>query len=151
MTSRARHARPVPPPPFLRVLRRLGLTASAGAALVAAGASQAGAQPLAAQPVAPVGPSAQPAAQIGPFDLAAAVRGTGEGLDQTVHGLGPVVKGLPVNPLAPGAFNPLDNGVGTRIGDFKPVGTQLLTGSLAKGGKVKDIPVVGMATGLLPG
>ena len=39
----------------------------------------------------------------------------------------------------------------TQIADFKPVGTTLLTGALSNGGALKDLPLVGTLTRVLPG
>lgn len=68
----------------------------------------------------------------------------------TASGLGPM-KNMRLNPLAGTKANPLDNTVGTQIADFKPVDTGAVTGSLADGGAVKDLPVAGMVASLLPG
>lgn len=144
MASHARHARhartvPHPPPPFARNLVRVGLTVSAGAALVAgsaAGASAAGA--------------GQARAQFGRTDVLAAVEGTHIALEKSLEGLTPVLKNLPTDPLANTGVDPLDNGARTQVADFKPVGTSLATDPLAKGGHVGDLPVVGAAANLLP-
>ncbi|MFE7116813.1 hypothetical protein ACFU99_15495, partial [Streptomyces sp. NPDC057654] len=65
-------------------------------------------------------------------------------------GIGPV-KNLRLDPLARTGSDPLDNGVGTQIADFKPVGTDLLTGPVTNGGGLKDLPVAGPVVDLLPG
>lgn len=142
MASHARHARhartvPHPPPPFARNLVRVGLTVSAGAALVAgsaAGASAAG----------------QARAQFGRTDVLAAVEGTHIALEKSLEGLTPVLKNLPTDPLANTGVDPLDNGARTQVADFKPVGTSVATDPLAKGGHVGDLPVVGAVANLLP-
>ncbi|WP_374986123.1 hypothetical protein [Streptomyces fradiae] len=68
--------------------------------------------------------------------------------DVLPHVVGPV-KHAKLNPLAGTGVNPLDNGVGTQIADFRPVDTASTTGSLAG---VQDVPVVGpLLGGLLPG
>ncbi|MCZ2527948.1 hypothetical protein [Streptomyces sp. HB2AG] len=64
---------------------------------------------------------------------------------------------LPVNPLHHGGFNPLDNSVGTRVADLRPVSTADLTGPIAHGASLNDLAsdavgtAGGAAGGLLPG
>nr|WP_184346193.1 hypothetical protein [Streptomyces olivoverticillatus] len=143
MASHARHARsaPVPPPRLRRTLRRVGVTVSAGAALVAAGAAEA----QAAQ-----GPQA-PRAQLGRTDIAAAFQGTGIALEKSVQGLSPVVKTFKYHPLAATPVDPVDNGIGTKIADFKPISTQALTNPIHSTGQLRDLPLVGQLLGILPG
>ncbi|MBG0852947.1 hypothetical protein I2W78_14105 [Streptomyces spinoverrucosus] len=62
--------------------------------------------------------------------------------------VGPVA-GLKPNPLAGTGVDPLDNGVGTQLADFKPMTSQALTGPVAQAQSVGTIPVAGQATGLL--
>ncbi|MCT9010830.1 hypothetical protein [Streptomyces rhizosphaerihabitans] len=59
------------------------------------------------------------------------------------------VEGLKPNPLAGTGVDPLDNGVGTQVADFKPLSSQALTGPVAQAQSVGDIPVLGQMTGLL--
>ncbi|MCX4988851.1 MULTISPECIES: hypothetical protein [unclassified Streptomyces] len=59
------------------------------------------------------------------------------------------VEGLKPNPLAGTGVDPLDNGVGTQLADFKPLSSQALTGPLAQAPSVGRIPVLGQVTGLL--
>ncbi|MEU1198334.1 hypothetical protein ABZ446_19135 [Streptomyces sp. NPDC005813] len=74
-----------------------------------------------------------------------------EALTGTVgHVTGPV-EGLKPNPLAGTGVDPLDNGVGTQLADFKPLSSQSLTRPLAQAPSVGSIPVLGQATGLLHG
>ncbi|CAL9470625.1 hypothetical protein SUDANB105_02815 [Streptomyces sp. enrichment culture] len=61
---------------------------------------------------------------------------------------GPVA-GLKPNPLAGTGVDPLDNGVGTQLADFKPLTSQALTGPVAQAQSVGAIPVVGDVVGLL--
>ncbi|NEB81605.1 hypothetical protein G3I40_41305, partial [Streptomyces sp. SID14478] len=68
----------------------------------------------------------------------------------TTYGLGPA-KDLKLNPLAGTGVDPLDNAVGTQVSDFKPVSTAAVTGPLASGSSLSELPVVGTATDLLPG
>jgi hypothetical protein len=55
---------------------------------------------------------------------------------------GPVA-GLKPNPLAGTGVDPLDNGVGTQVADFQPVGTQTLTRPLAQARSLGGVPLVG--------
>ncbi|MGW3288074.1 hypothetical protein ACWDR3_25920 [Streptomyces sp. NPDC001002] len=61
---------------------------------------------------------------------------------------GPVAD-LKPNPLAGTGVDPLDNGLGTQLADFKPLATQALTGPVAQAESIGSIPVVGPVTGLL--
>ncbi|AVH56865.1 MULTISPECIES: hypothetical protein [Streptomyces] len=61
------------------------------------------------------------------------------------------VEGLKPNPLAGTAVDPLDNGVGTQLADFKPLSSQALTRPVAQASSIGSIPVLGQATGLLHG
>ncbi|MEV4449665.1 MULTISPECIES: hypothetical protein [Streptomyces] len=63
---------------------------------------------------------------------------------------GPIA-GLKPNPLAGTGVDPLDNGVGTQLADFKPLSSQALTGPLAQARSVGSVPVVGQALGSLGG
>ncbi|MEV0324012.1 hypothetical protein ACIBKX_11630 [Streptomyces sp. NPDC050658] len=127
------------PKSLTRALVRVGLTVTvAGAALGAGGAGSAGAAP---EPAAPSATDDVSAAGAG---LLQAVQGA------TASGLGPA-KDLKLNPLAGTGVDPLDNAVGTRIADFKPISTAAVTGPLAGGDSLDELPLVGPATGLLPG
>ncbi|GAA3221127.1 hypothetical protein GCM10020256_27750 [Streptomyces thermocoprophilus] len=66
------------------------------------------------------------------------------------HVTGPVA-GLKPNPLAGTGVDPLDNGVGTQLADFKPLSSQALTGPVAQAESLGAIPGVGQVTGLLGG
>ncbi|GLX53725.1 hypothetical protein Shyhy01_66740 [Streptomyces hygroscopicus subsp. hygroscopicus] len=66
------------------------------------------------------------------------------------YATGPIA-GIKPNPLAGTGVDPLANGVGTRIADFKPVGTQMLTAPIAEAESVGELPVVGQVVGLLGG
>ncbi|MDN3262692.1 hypothetical protein QWJ26_23380 [Streptomyces sp. CSDS2] len=55
---------------------------------------------------------------------------------------GPVA-GLKPNPLAGTGVYPLDNGVGTQVADFQPVGTQMLTRPLAQARSLGSVPLAG--------
>ncbi|WP_433857930.1 hypothetical protein [Streptomyces kronopolitis] len=127
------HARPKPSR-IPRTLLRAGLVLSAaGAALAAGGAASA---------------SAAPASATDTGATASAL--TGALLHSVGGGIGPV-KDLKIDPLANTPVDPLANAVGTQIADFKPVGTNLLTGPLAGGGTLRNLPLVGTLTKVLPG
>ncbi|WP_030210336.1 hypothetical protein [Streptomyces sp. NRRL S-87] len=64
--------------------------------------------------------------------------------------LGPV-KALQVDPLANTGVDPLDNGVGTSVGDFKPLSTTAVTDTITKGAKIGELPGVALLSPLLPG
>ncbi|MFE3325280.1 hypothetical protein [Streptomyces sp. NPDC059176] len=118
----ARHK--APKAPRRSLLRSAGLTVTAAGAAIAAGAG------------------ASQAAQVGDLEPPAAVQGVQSGVG---HATGHV----PVNPLAHTGVDPLDNGVGTQVADFKPVETRSVTGSL---GTTSDVPVAGpLLGGVTPG
>ncbi|MFE3072211.1 hypothetical protein [Streptomyces sp. NPDC059247] len=75
----------------------------------------------------------------------------GEGaLSGVAHGVAPLTR-LQLDPLANTGVDPLANGLGTQVSDFKPVGTNLVTDHVTKGGSVADLPVAGPLTqGMLP-
>ncbi|MFB7573631.1 hypothetical protein [Streptomyces sp. NPDC056165] len=57
------------------------------------------------------------------------------------------VTALKPNPLAGTGVDPLDNGVGTQLADFQPVGSKMLTGPVAQAPSVGAVPVVGQLLG----
>ncbi|KQX58999.1 MULTISPECIES: hypothetical protein [unclassified Streptomyces] len=131
----ARHAEP-------RTTRRSALL-KAGLTVTAAGAAMLGGG-AAAQAAAPV---PLPVDSLTRTDAGAAGAGALSGVTQ---GLGPLTR-LQLDPLANTGVDPLDNGLGTQVADFKPVGTNLVTDHVTKGGAVADLPVAGPLTqGLLP-
>ncbi|MFF9602853.1 hypothetical protein ACF1GY_11270 [Streptomyces sp. NPDC014684] len=58
------------------------------------------------------------------------------------HATGPVA-GLKPNPLAGTGVDPLDNGVGTQIADFRPVDSRDLTRPVVEADSFGSLPVVG--------
>ncbi|MGW3668354.1 hypothetical protein [Streptomyces sp. NPDC005141] len=58
------------------------------------------------------------------------------------------VEGLKPNPLAGTGVDPLDNGVGTQLADFKPLSSKALTGPVAEAESIGDLPALGRVTGL---
>ena len=80
------------------------------------------------------------------FKAGLGVTAAGAGaLTGVTHGLGPLTR-LQLDPLAKTGVDPLANGIGTQVADFKPVGTDLVTGHLTEGGAVADLPVAGPLT-----
>ncbi|KIF68280.1 hypothetical protein HY68_05940 [Streptomyces sp. AcH 505] len=132
----ARHAARTSP---RRTLLRAGLTVTAaGAALGLAGTA---AQAAAADTDAPLLAGAGTAATQGL---------TGALTHSTTGAVSPLTT-LQLDPLANTGVDPLDNAVGTQVADFKPLSTALVTDPVTNGGALQDLPVVGRATGLLPG
>nr|WP_206323447.1 hypothetical protein [Streptomyces sp. HNM0574] len=74
-----------------------------------------------------------------------------DSLGYSVSGaLGPV-KDLQLNPLAKTGVDPLDNALATQVADFKPISTAAVTGPLAEGASLDELPLVGPVTDALPG
>ncbi|GAA2487017.1 hypothetical protein [Streptomyces gobitricini] len=83
--------------------------------------------------------------QLPQTDPQAALQGT---MGAVPHVTG-VAKHLKVNPLAQTGVDPLNNGVGTQVSDFKPVDTASVTGSLTS---LPSLPVAGpLLGGVIPG
>ncbi|MGW4158613.1 hypothetical protein [Streptomyces sp. NPDC004788] len=116
-------------------LLKAGLTVTAaGAALLGAGAA------------------AQAADGLGlPLPVDSLTQADGEAaLDGVGQGVKPLTE-LQIDPLANTGVDPLDNGLGTQVADFKPVGTNMATDLVTRGGGLADLPVAGpLASGLLP-
>ncbi|MFF8193771.1 hypothetical protein ACF05L_23655 [Streptomyces bobili] len=121
--------------------RALALLATAGAAL-GAGASAAAAD---TQPV--VDAVRTNPTSIGRLDPQSGVQGALGSLPYVTG----AVSSLKPNPLAGTGVDPLDNGVGTQLADFKPLTSQMLTGPVAQAQSIGSIPVLGQVTGLLGG
>ncbi|WP_405795368.1 hypothetical protein [Streptomyces sp. NBC_01506] len=137
----ARHSAPTA---RRRALVRAGLTFTAAGAVIGLGGAAAQ-----AAPAAPV-PASGPDSALAESSAAAAEGLTGALGHSLAGGVGPV-KNLQLNPLAKTGVDPLDNAVGTQVADFKPLSTAVVTESITEGGGLKDLPLVGPATGLLPG
>ncbi|OON74362.1 hypothetical protein [Streptomyces tsukubensis] len=133
-----------------RTLLRAGLTlAAAGAALSAAGASAAQAAPAPAP--APVsGDTVAGSAALGGITTGLREAAVG-GLNGAATGSLGTVKNLQLDPLAGTGSDPLDNAVGTQVADFKPLSTAAVTGPIAEGASLAQLPVVGDVVRLLPG
>ncbi|MGR8008684.1 hypothetical protein [Streptomyces hypolithicus] len=135
-------------------LLRVGLAVTAaGAALSAGGgAAQAAAQDE-PQQAGRTGQASQASVDnpLEKVDLAATGRGVSAALGYTTAGVLAPVKDIRPNPLAGTGVNPLDNGLGTQVADFKPVSTGMVTAPLTDGGAVQELPLLGAVTDLLPG
>ncbi|MGW0080564.1 hypothetical protein [Streptomyces sp. NPDC003393] len=118
--------------------RVLIAVATAGAAL-GAGAATASAQTL------PVVGGTDRTGSLGKVDPQAGL----QALTGTVGYVTGPVAGLKPNPLAGTGVDPLDNGVGTQVADFRPVTSKMLTGPVAQAPSVGSIPVVGQVVGAL--
>ncbi|MGW1374965.1 hypothetical protein ACWD6P_11930 [Streptomyces sp. NPDC002446] len=133
MPSQVRsHSRRVP-----RTLLRAGLVVSAaGAAIAAGGAATA---------------SADTASFLARnTDTSAAAKGVHTALRHSAAGgLGPV-KNIQLNPMANTAVDPLNNGVATKVADFKPMSTTQVTGFLSDGAALRDVPLAGSVARALP-
>ncbi|MET9758304.1 hypothetical protein ABZ016_04510 [Streptomyces sp. NPDC006372] len=75
--------------------------------------------------------------------------GPESGLRTTTDTVGHVTApatGLKPNPLAGTGVDPLDNGVGTEVADFKPVESREVTGPVAQAPSVGDALALGQVT-----
>lgn len=68
--------------------------------------------------------------------------------DSVGYAVAPVGR-LKPNPLAGTGVDPLNNGVGTQVADFKPVSSKQVTGPVAQADSVQGLPVVGGVVGAL--
>ncbi|MEU6401588.1 hypothetical protein [Streptomyces sp. NPDC046985] len=128
----ARHASPSRDRSRPTVRRVLVAVATAGAAL-GAGAATASADSV------PVLGTAHQLGSLGKTDPQAGLKAlTGS----VGYATGPVA-GLKPNPLAGTGVDPLDNGVGTQLADFKPLTSKTLTGPVAQAPSVGAVPLAG--------
>jgi hypothetical protein len=128
----ARHTSPQHPV----AQRALIALATAGAAL-GAGAATAQAGPVVAVPWRPAS-----LGHTAPDAGLTALTGTVGHVTGTLAGLKP-------NPLAGTGADPLNNGVGAQLADFKPATTQMVTAPVAEAESLGAVPVVGQALGVL--
>ncbi|MFG1808963.1 hypothetical protein [Streptomyces sp. NPDC049040] len=115
----------------LRTALTLSLTAAAATLLPAAAA-------VAATP-APAGTAAPDAA----LPTGTVTGALGAGVEPVRH--------LSLDPLSNTGVDPLDNGVGSQVADFKPVSTTAVTDQVTRGGSLSTLPVVGPASGVFSG
>ncbi|MDT0380907.1 hypothetical protein RM572_19315 [Streptomyces sp. DSM 42041] len=140
MTSRPRHARRKESRRAQAVLR-VGLTVTAaGAALAGAGGLAHAAEPSTVE--TPVGALDTSVVHEPQETLQYA-------LEHSAGGALRPVADLPINPMAGTGSDPLDNGIGTQVADFKPIGTETVTGPLADGASLDELPVVQALGGML--
>ncbi|NGO69818.1 hypothetical protein [Streptomyces boncukensis] len=132
-----------------RALLRAGLLITAVGAALGAGSPGA----LAADDAAGSGTTT------GREEAADALSGAREGLKASLgHGtrepVGAVLDtttSLQLNPLAKTGTDPLDNSVGTQVADFPGISTSAVTGPLARGASLSELPVAGPLVNGLPG
>ncbi|WBB64661.1 hypothetical protein O7599_27965 [Streptomyces sp. WMMC500] len=142
-----------------RALLRAGLiTAAAGSALAAGGAAGAAAAP--ADGLAGRLPDAVDTLdkikvgennEIDTDEVNAALAGVNRGADTARRTALAPLTDLQLNPMAKTGSDPLDNSVGTQIGENgAPVSTAAVTGPLAEGASLQELPTVGpFAAGLV--
>ncbi|MFI6941519.1 hypothetical protein ACIBI4_19760 [Streptomyces sp. NPDC050418] len=117
--------------------RRSRLTA--GALIALAGASAAGWM------------SSTPAVADSPLPTSLAGQELSPAVGPALSGVLAPAKDLQLDPFANTAVDPLDNAVGTQVADFQPVSSEAVTGPLARGASLDDLPLLGAATQVLPG
>ncbi|MFC5145395.1 hypothetical protein [Streptomyces aureoversilis] len=146
MASHARHARSASKESRAlrrRMLLRVGLTVSAGAAFAAGGAASASADTGGTS-------TGMARAQFGETNIPAAIEGANQGLGAGAEAIFDTAKSLRTNPFAGTPVDPFDNTVGTKVGNMQPVTTKPATQPISKGGSLTDLPVAGNLTSLLP-
>jgi hypothetical protein len=74
----------------------------------------------------------------------------GGALEGVSSGIAPA-KHLKLDPMAGTVADPLTNGVGTQIADFKPIGTKTVTGPLTDGDSLSELPLLGPVSNIVPG
>lgn len=140
MASSARHAR-TQRSTRSRALLRAGLVSAAGAAMVAGGATAASAED---------GDKIRIRTPIKALNTTMVQGGEISPPAALTYAVAPL-KNLRPNPLAQTPVDPTNNQVGTQIADFRPIGTGVVTAPLSRGDSVRQLPVVGEATRVLPG
>ncbi|NJP42699.1 hypothetical protein [Actinacidiphila epipremni] len=143
--------------PSLRTALALTLTAAAATLLPAAAATAAtpdhttGADLASSAPdTADTGGTAPQAAAASPLDaLPLDALPTSTVTGALAPGIAPV-RNLTLDPLSNTGVDPLDNGLGSQVADFKPLSTTTVTDEITRGGSLGTLPLVGPLTGLLP-
>ncbi|MDH6121319.1 hypothetical protein [Kitasatospora sp. GAS204B] len=91
----------------------------------------------------------EPTAQLQPTDVAPAIGALGS---TTGYVTGPV-KDLRLDPFAQSSADPLNNAVAVKPDNpgMRPVSSSAVTGALSDGGGAKDLPVLKLLMGAVPG
>jgi hypothetical protein len=126
--------------PSLRTALVLTLTAAAVVAVPAAGAVAADASTAL--------PDVQGATDALPTSGITSALPTQSVTGALASGIAPV-RDLKLDPLNNTTVDPLTNGVGSQIADFRPVSTTDATAPLTNGGSLGTLPLVGPLTGVL--
>ncbi|WP_128380791.1 hypothetical protein [Streptomyces cavernae] len=124
-------------------VRRAALAVTTAGMALGAGAGTA----FADTAVAADGSGVRPAASPGSTDPRSGL----QALTGNVRYVAGPAADLKPNPLAGTGVDPLDNGVGTQIADFRPVDSRDVTRPVAQAESLGSVPGLGRATGLLPG
>jgi hypothetical protein len=128
--------------PTQRVLLRAGLLATVvGATLASSGPTATAAEQDSGASDTAAGFKAAVQGLTAP--VSGTVHGTGRGLAESLT----VTKKLPLNPLANTGTDPLNNAVATQVADFREVSTAAVTGPLARGATLTELPLVGPVVG----
>ncbi|MFJ9345881.1 hypothetical protein [Streptomyces sp. NPDC101237] len=122
--------------------RALVALATAGVALGAGAATAAADTQHVTEPLARSAP-----AGLGHADPGSGLQALGGALPYVTG----AVTGLKPNPLAGTGVDPLDNGLGTQVADFRPVSSRMLTGPVAQASSVGSLPVLGQVLGTTGG
>lgn len=132
-----------------RALLRAGLiAAAAGSALAAGGAAGAAAAPA----DGPTGTTLDTLDKlkvgkdnkIETEQVAEALAGVAQGVDTSRRAVLAPLTGLQLNPMAKTGSDPLDNSVGTAVGENgAPLSTAAVTGPLAEGASLSELPTAG--------
>jgi hypothetical protein len=127
--------------PSLRTALALTLTAAAAAVIAPAASAVAADAPAAL-------PSLQGATGALPTDGIASALPTQSVTGALADSIAPV-RDLKLDPLNNTTVDPLTNGVGSQIADFRPVSTTDATAPLTNGGSLGTLPLIGPLTGAL--
>ncbi|RLU90353.1 hypothetical protein CTZ27_20640 [Streptomyces griseocarneus] len=119
----------------------MGLTVSAGAAIVAGGAGAANASTI--KPLAP-------RAELGVTSLDAGLQGADTALGAGTEGALMALTPMKLNPLAGTGSDPFDNSVATQVGQLEPVSTAPVTQPLSSGASLGNLGLLDQVNGLLP-
>lgn len=131
-----------------RALLRAGLTAAAAGSALVAGAAAASAAPADGPPSTAL--DALDELKVGEdnkietAEVAAALAGAAKGVDTSRRTALAPLTAMQINPMAKTGSDPLDNSVGTTIGEGgAPLSTAAVTGPLAEGASLEELPTVG--------